>query len=76
MGVAAWSGSLLGWERELPAPKARLPPVFRRKEPKATAGASLDGLLSGIARDTGWLIAEQAGLERPYRRQSFLGRSK
>lgn len=76
MGVAAWSGSLLGWEKELSALKARLAPVFRRKELKATAGAFLDGLLSGIARKTGWLMAEQAGLERPYRMQSLLGRSQ
>jgi hypothetical protein len=35
-----------------------------------------DGLLSGIGRKTGWLMAEQAGLERPYRMQSLLGRSQ
>src|SRR3954467_6924543 len=29
----------------------------------------------GVARKTGWLLAEQAGLERPYRMQSLLGRS-
>src|SRR4051812_17750564 len=39
-------------------------------------GAFLDGLLSGVARKTGWLLAEQAGLERPYRMQSLLGRSR
>jgi SRSO17 transposase len=33
-------------------------------------------LLSGVARKTGWLLAEQAGLERPYRMQSLLGRSR
>jgi SRSO17 transposase len=32
-------------------------------------------LLSGIPRETGWLMAEQAGLKRPYRVQSLLGRS-
>jgi len=76
MGVAAWSGSLLGWEKDLSALKARLAPAFRRKELKATASAFLDGLLSGITRKTGWLMAEQAGLERPYRMQSLLGRSR
>ncbi|HET7413633.1 MAG TPA: IS701 family transposase [Pararhizobium sp.] len=75
MSVAAWSGSLLGWERELAALKERLSPVFRRRELKETGGAFLDGLLSGIERKTGWLMAEQAGLERPYRMQSLLGRS-
>lgn len=75
MSVAAWSGSLLDWERELAALKERLAPVLRRRELKETAGAFLDGLLSGIERKTGWLMAEQAGLERPYRMQSLLGRS-
>jgi SRSO17 transposase len=50
--------------------------VFGRAETRATAGAFLDGLLSGVARKTGWLLAEQAGLERPYRMQSLLGRSR
>jgi SRSO17 transposase len=31
-------------------------------------------VLSGVARKTGWQLAEQAGLERPYRLQSLLGR--
>jgi hypothetical protein len=42
MRIAAWSGSLLCWERDLLALKARLAPVFRRKELKATASAFLD----------------------------------
>jgi len=75
MGVAAWSGALLDWEAELASLKARLAPIFRRRELKATASAFLDGLLSGISRKTGWQMAEQAGLERPYRMQSLLGRS-
>lgn len=75
MSVALWSGSLLDWQGELAALKARLAPVFRRSEVQASAGAFLDGLLSGIARKTGWQLAEQAGLARPYRIQSLLGRS-
>src|SRR3954447_15813691 len=67
MSVAVWSGSLVAWERELVALKERIGPVFGRAETRATAGAFLDGLLSGVARKTGWLLAEQAGLERPYR---------
>jgi hypothetical protein len=27
----------------------------------------IEGLLSGISRKTGWLKAEQAGFDRPYR---------
>src|ERR1044072_8657410 len=76
MSVAVWSGSLVAWERELAALKARIGPVFGRAEVRETAGAFLDGLLSGVARKTGWLLAEQAGLERPYRMQSLLGRSR
>src|SRR6187549_2246139 len=75
MSVAIWSGSLVAWERELAALKERIGPVFGRAEVRATAGAFLDGVLSGVARKTGWLLAEQAGLERPYRMQSLLGRS-
>ena len=76
MSVAVWSGSLVAWERELVALKARIGPVFGRAETRATAGAFLDGLLSGVARKTGWLLAEQAGLDRPDRMQSLLGRSR
>jgi SRSO17 transposase len=75
MAVAEWSGSLLAWEAELAALKARFAPVFGRREVRATGGAFVDGLLSGVGRKTGWLMAEQAGLERPYRMQSLLGRS-
>ena len=42
-----------------------------RRELKETSGAFLDGLLSGIERKTGWLMAEQAGAERPYRMRHF-----
>ena len=49
--------------------------MFRRSDVAASAGAFIDGLLSGIPRKTGWLLAEQAGLKRPYRMQSLLGRS-
>src|SRR5436189_1394463 len=74
MDVAGWSGSLLGWERELTGLKDRLAPVFGRSELRQSAGAFIDGVLSGIARKTGWQSA-QAGLDRPYRMQSLLGRS-
>lgn len=73
--VADWSGTLLGWEESLVDLKARVGAVLPRVELRASAGAFIDGLLSGIERKTGWLLAEQAGLERPYRIQSLLGRS-
>jgi len=73
--VADWSGSVLAWEEELGRLKARMGAVFSRIEVRTTAGAFIDGLLSGAERKTGWLMAEQAGLDRPYRMQSLLGRS-
>lgn len=76
MSVATWSGALLGWERELAAVKARVGRVLPRRQLRETASAFLDGLLSGIERKTGWLMAEQAGAERPYRMQALLGRSR
>src|ERR1700755_2341259 len=75
VAVAGWSGSLLRWERELGEVKDRLAPVFVRSEVRQSAGAFIDGALSGIARKTGWQLAEQAGLDRPYRMQTLLGRS-
>ena len=60
MSVASWSGSLLAWKDELSALKARLGRLFGRRE----------------LRGTGWLMAEQAGAERPYRIQSLLSRSR
>jgi SRSO17 transposase len=75
MSVASWSGALLSWERELARLKQRLAPIFRRRELQETGSAFLDGLLSGVERKTGWLLAERAGAVRPYRMQSLLGRS-
>ena len=73
--VAEWSGSLLEWEAELLRLKARLGAALPRREVRETAGAFIDGLLSSAERKTGWLMAEQAGLDQPYRMQSLLGRS-
>jgi hypothetical protein len=66
----------VAWQQELDTLKQRLGPVFGRRELRASASAFLDGLLSGVERKTGWLMAEQAGLESPYRIQSLLGRSQ
>src|SRR4051812_22325640 len=76
MSVSGWSGSAVAWQQELDTLKQRLGPVFGRRELRASASAFLDGLLSGVERKTGWLLAEQAGLESPYRMQSLLGRSQ
>ena len=60
MGVGEWSGSLLRWERELTEVKDRLRPVFGRSEIRQSAGEFIDGVLSGIARKTGWQLAEHS----------------
>ena len=75
MGVAAWTGALVDWQAELEALKRHVAPVFGRAEARRAAEAFIEGLLSPAERKTGWLLAEQAGLERPYRIQSLLGRS-
>jgi SRSO17 transposase len=72
--IADWSGTLLEWEAELAGLKARIGEAFKRREAREMASAFIDGLLSGAERKTGWLMAEQAGLSRPYRIQSLLGR--
>lgn len=75
MSVAAWSGTLLDWKSALVELKDHIAPALGRSETRFSAGAFIDGLLSGTERKTGWMLAEEAGFERPYRIQSLLGRS-
>ena len=75
MSVAAWSGTLIDWKSALVELKAHIAPSFGRSETRYSAGAFIDGLLSATERKTGWMLAEEAGFERPYRIQSLLGRS-
>jgi SRSO17 transposase len=75
MGISDRAGTSLDWMAALEAFKVALAPAFGRAETRGSAGAFIDGLLSGVERKTGWMLAEQAGLARPYRIQSLLGRS-
>ena len=75
MRVSDWTGTSIEWASALDGFKAALAPALGRAETRQSAGAFIDGLLSGAERKTGWMLAEQAGLERPYRIQSLLGRS-
>src|SRR5919112_4000668 len=75
MAVAEWTGTLLDWRWELAALKRFISPALGRAETRETAGLFIDGLLSSAERKTGWMLAEAAGLERPYRIQALLGRS-
>lgn len=75
MSVSDWAGSIGDWRRALEEMKAFIAPAFKRSEQRVAAGAFIDGLFSGAERKTGWMLAEEAGFERPYRIQSLLGRS-
>ena len=73
--AAEWTGALVDWRAERDALKRGMAPALGRAETRASAGAFIDGLLSSAERKRGWMLAEQAGLERPHRIQSLLGRS-
>ncbi|OSP51932.1 IS701 family transposase [Pseudoruegeria sp. SK021] len=75
MAVSDWAGVQLNWRDALEGLKQFIGPAFKRSEQRASAGTFIDGLLSGVERKTGWMLAEEAGLARPYRVQSLLGRS-
>jgi SRSO17 transposase len=75
MSVANWTGTLIDWKAELLALKEHIAPALGRVETRRSASAFIDGLLSSAERKTGWMLAEEAGFERPYRIQSLLGRS-
>lgn len=76
MTVAEWTGTLIDWKGSLKALLEKLAPAFGRVETRWSASAFIEGLLSPAERKTGWMLAEQAGLARPYRIQSLLGRSR
>ena len=75
MTVSDWAGCVSDWSHALAGLKEFIAPVFKRSEQIGSAGVFIDGLLSGAERKTGWMLAEEAGLARPYRIQSLLGRS-
>ena len=67
MTVSDWAGSVSDWREALEGMRAFIAPAFKRSEQRASAGTFIDGLLSGVERKTGWMLAEEAGLARPYR---------
>lgn len=75
MTISDWAGTLVDWRSVLEGLKAHIGPALGRAETRASGSAFIDGLLSGTERKTGWMLAEEAGLDRPYRIQSLLGRS-
>ena len=75
MTVSDWAGCISDWSHALADLKEFIAPAFKRSEQSGSAGVFIDGLLSGVERKTGWMLAEEAGLAQPYRIQSLLGRS-
>lgn len=75
MLVGDWAGTVIKWKDALDGLQAQIGPALGRLETRISAGHFIKGLLSGAERKTGWMLAEEAGLERPYRMQSLLGRS-
>jgi len=75
MLVGDWAGTVVEWKGALDGLQAQIGPALGRLETRISAGQFIKGLLSGAERKTGWMLAEEAGLERPYRMQSLLGRS-
>lgn len=73
MSVSDWAISVSDWSQALVGLKRVIAPAFRRSEQRTSAGVFIDGLLSGAERKTGWMLAEEAGLARPYRIQSLVG---
>lgn len=53
---------------------ARLGRHFANPSARASAGAYLQSLLSGVERKNSWQLAEAAGLDTPYRFEHLLGR--
>ena len=74
--MASGSGetTLERWASALRDVKGRMRPLFTLKRVAASAGQFLDGLLSNEPRKTGWMRAEAAGDDGPWRQQAILGR--
>src|SRR5215469_16018446 len=56
--------------------KQRIGPLFTQKRVAISAGQFLDGLLGNEPRKTGWMRAEAAGDQGPWRQQAILGRGR
>ena len=61
MSVSGRAGAVCDWRDALEDMRGLIAPVFRRSEERSSAGAFIDGLLSGAERKTGLMLAEEAG---------------
>ena len=75
MSIASLETRLDLWASSLRAVKDRMRPVFTQARVAASANAFLDGLLGPERRKTGWMRAEAAGVDGPWRQQAIQGRA-
>src|SRR3569832_2537217 len=64
------------WASSLRDVKGRIRPLFRQERMASSAGLFLDALLGPERRKTGWMRAEAAGDQGPWRQQALLGRAQ
>jgi SRSO17 transposase len=73
---ASIEATLEFWASSLRDVKARIRPLFTQDRVAVSANAFLDGLLGDERRKTGWMRAEAAGDQGPWRQQAILGRGR
>jgi SRSO17 transposase len=76
MSAASLETTLDLWASSLREIKDRMGPLFTQGRVAASAHAFLDGLLGPERRKTGWMRAEAAGDQGPWRQQAILGRTR
>jgi hypothetical protein len=76
IGGASVEDTLTLWASLLREAKQRIRPLFTQDRVAISAGQFLDGLLGNEPRKTGWMRAEAAGDQGPWRQQAILGRGR
>jgi DDE superfamily endonuclease len=76
IGRASVEDTLTLWASLLREAKQRIRPLFTQDRVAISVGQFLDGLLSNEPRKTGWMRAEAAGDQGPWRQQAILGRGR
>ena len=75
-GGASVEDTLALWASALRDGKRRIRPLFTQDRVATSAGQFLDALLGNEPRKTGWMRAEAAGDDGPWRQQALLGRAQ
>ena len=75
-GGASVEDTLALWASALRDGKRRIRPLFTQDRVASSAGQFLDALLGNEPRKTGWMRAEAAGDDGPWRQQALLGRAQ